>query len=164
MQDSSPNNIHFSVLQNIPRIAILQKDWMRQNSIKIPPNIDPITLKLLIQDIHSLEKEIKSDPTFAKNSKRKNFFLAVCKCINLHTDLYDVNVKSPFGGLIGVIDFRHEGIVSFLKKLRMHTVPHDASSFMKIYSNEGPGYIYALGTHYPELLNTCFLGHITGAF
>jgi len=117
-----------------------------------------------VQDIPSLEKEITSDPTFAKNSKRKNYFLAACKCINPHIDLYDVNVKSPFGGLIGVDDSRLESIFSFSKIMRMHAVLHDASGFMKRYSNDGPGYIYVLGTHSPELLNTCFLGHITGVF
>ena len=137
---------------------------MRLNSITIPPNIKRIGLMMLIQDIPTLEKEIKSDPTFAKNSKRKNYFLAACKCISPHIDLHDVNVKSPFGGLIGVNDSRLERIFSFSKIMRMHAVLHDASGFMKRYSNEGPGYIYVLGTYSPELLNTCFLGHITGVF
>ena len=80
--------------------------------------------------------------TFAKNSKRKNYFLAACKCINPHIDLYNVNVKSPFGGLIGVDDSRLERIFSFLKIMRMHALLHDASGFKKRYSIEGPGYIY----------------------
>ena len=83
-------------------------------SITIPPNIDPIGLTMRVQDIPSLEKEITSDLTFAKNSKRKNHFLAVGKFINPHIDLYDVNVKSPFGGLIGVDDSRLERVF-FLK-------------------------------------------------
>ena len=117
-----------------------------------------------VQDIPSLEKEITSDPTFAKNSNYKKYFLAACKCINPHIELYDVNVKSPFGGLIGVDDSRLERIFSFSEIMRMHAVLHDASSFMKRYSNEGPGYIYVLGTHSTELFNTCFLGHITRVF
>ena len=119
---------------------------------------------MLRQDIPSSEKEIKSDPTFAKNSKRKNYILAACKCINPHNDLHDVNVKSPFGGLIGLDDCRLERIFSSSKVMGMQAVLHDASGFKKRYSNEGPGYIYVLGTHSPELLNTCFLGYITGVF
>ena len=142
----------------------MQKEWTRLSSITIPPNIDRIGLMMRVQDIPSLEKEITSDPTFAKNSKRKNYFLAACKCINPHIDLYDVNVKSPFSGLIGVDDSRLERKFFFSEIMRMHAVLHDPSGFMKRYSNEGPGYIYVLGTHSPELFNTCFLGHITGVF
>ena len=117
---------------------------------------------MLIQEIHSLEKEIKSDPTFAKNSKCKSYFNAACKSINPNIDLYDVNVKSPFGGLSGADDSQLELIFSFSKNMRMHAVLHDASGFMKIYSNEGPVYIYVLRIHSPEILNTCLLRHITG--
>ena len=85
---------------------------MRLNSKTIPPNIDRIGLMMRIQDIPSLEKEITSVPTFAKSSKRKNYFLAACICINSHIDLYDVNVKSPFRGLIGVDDSELERIFS----------------------------------------------------
>ena len=117
-----------------------------------------------VQDIPSLEKANTSDSTIAQNSKRKNHFLAACKCINSNIDLSDVNVKSPFGGMSGVDDSRLEHIFSFSKIMRMHAVLHDASAFMKRYSIEGPGYIYIQGTHSPELLNTCFLGQITGIF
>ena len=116
------------------------------------------------QDIPSLEKEVTSDPTFAKSSERKNYFLAACKCMNPHIDLYDVNVKSLFGGLIGVDDSRLERMFSFSKIMQMHALLHDASGFMRRYSNERSGYIYVLGTHSPELLNTCFLGHTAGVF
>ena len=92
-----------------------------------------------------------SDPTFAKNSKRKIYFLAASKCINPHIDWYDIDVKSPFGGLIGVDDSRLERRFSFSKIMRMQAVLHDASGFMKRYSNGGPRYIYLLGTHSPEL-------------
>ena len=111
-----------------------------------------------VQDIPSLEKEITSDPTFAKNYKRKNYFLAGCKRINPHIDLYNVNMKSTFGGLLEVDDSRLERILSFAKIMRMQPVLHDASVFMKRYSNDGHGYIYVLGTHSPELLNTFFTG------
>ena len=115
-----------------------------------------------VQDILSLDKEITSDPRFAKISERKNYFLVPCKGISLQIDLYGVNVKSCFGGLIGKDDSRLERTFSFSKNMRMHSVLHDASGFMKRYSNEGPGYIYVLLTHSPELFNECFLGNIQG--
>ena len=73
-------------------------------------------------------------------------------------------MKSPFAGLIGVDDSRLERIISFSKIMQMHSVLHDGSGFMKRHSNEGSGDIYLLETQSPELLITCFLGHITGVF
>ena len=142
----------------------LQKKWMRLNSMTIPPNIDQIGLMMLIQDIPSLEKDVKSNPSIAKISQRKNYFLVACRCINSHNDIYDVNVKSPFRGLIGVDDSRFERTSSFSKFMRMHVVLHDASGFFKRYSNEGPGFIYVMVKHSPGLLNTYCIRQITGVF
>ena len=79
----------------------------------MPPIIDRVILMIRLQDNSSLEQEIISDPTFAKNSRSKKYFLAACKCINPHVDLYDVKVKCPFGGLIGLDDSQLECIFSF---------------------------------------------------
>ena len=67
---------------------------------------------MLSQDIPSFEKGNKSDPTFAKTSKRKNYFLAACKGFNPHIDLYE----STSAGLIGMDDSQLERIF-FSQKL-----------------------------------------------
>ena len=59
-----------------------------------------------IKDIPSLEKKFTSYPTFAENFKRRDYFLAACKGINSHIDLYDIKVKYPSGGLIAADDSR----------------------------------------------------------
>ena len=100
-------------LRHIPRFANLQNEWMRLSSITIPPNTDRITFTIRIQDILHLQREIDSTPMFATNTKRKNYFPEACKCINPHIDLYDVNVKSPFGCPDRVNDFQLERIFSF---------------------------------------------------
>ena len=129
----------------------LAKKWTRLSSIKIPPNIDRIGFLMLVKDILFLDKEITSNPRFAKNSKRKNFLFQAFKGIIPQIDWYDVNVECCFGGLIAKDGSRIEGTFSFSKV--MHSVHHDASGFVMRYSNEGLSYIYVLGTHSPELLN-----------
>ena len=114
------------------------------------------TFLLWRKKLLQIERLLKSPNAKTTSSRLVN--------INSHIDLYDVKVNSPFGGLIGVDDSRLECTFSFSKIMRMHAVLHDASGFKKRYSNEGPGYIDVLGKHSPELLNTCFLGHITGVF
>ena len=92
-----------------------------------------------LENIPYLEQEIKTDPTFAKNSKCEVYFLAASKKINPHVGLYDVYLMCPFGSLIGVDDSQIERILCFPKIMRMHAVVLDANGSMKRYFNEGPG-------------------------
>ena len=140
----------------------MQKEWIGLSSVTIPSNFDRISLILRIQDIPSLELEIISDPNFAKTSKRKINFLAACESINTHIYLNDVNVKCPFGGLIGMDDSQLERIFCFAKIMQLHTVLHDATGYIKRHSNEGPVYFFVWGTHSPQFLNTCLFERITG--
>ena len=84
---------------------ICKKELARLSLMTILPNIDRISLLIRIQ-------HTPSDPRFAKNSKCKNYFLAACKCINPPVDLHDVNLRTSFGGLIGVDDSELERIFS----------------------------------------------------
>ena len=63
-------------------------------SITIPLIFHRIDLVRRIHEISCLEEGIASDPTFAKNTKRKNYLLAAYKGISHHVALHDNNVVS----------------------------------------------------------------------
>ena len=65
-------------------------------------NVPVQLLDMNIEEIVALEKEISK--LFVGNTKRKNYFLAVCRSLDKSIDLDKINREAPFGGLIGVGD------------------------------------------------------------
>ena len=110
-----------------------------------------------IEEIVVLEKEISK--LFVGNTKRKNYFLAVCRSLNKNVDLDKINREALFGGLIGVGDSKLEKLLNWSKVFRLHATFHDAAGYLKTNLNIGPGYVVPF---FNSILNFCFLGHITG--
>ena len=108
-----------------------------------------------------LERKIKNTEEFSLNTNRKNYFLAACLCYDSKLNIASVNEECPFGGIIGVGDSYLENFLGFFKLFKLHAVLHDASGFMKTKYSTGPGYLYVFPSC-PTLLNSCFIGHITG--
>lgn len=113
-----------------------------------------------VADIVQLEKEISRNPLFSKNSRRKNYFLAVCQHVLPDIDLKKVDEETPYGGLIGIGDSWLEKLLGGFKLFRLHAVYHDATGYMMSNYDVGPGYTYLVC--FPFLPNSCFLGHIEG--
>ena len=60
-------------------------------------NIEEIVaFDMNIEEIVALEKEIIK--LFVGNTKRKNYFLAVCRSLDESVDLNKINRETPFGG------------------------------------------------------------------
>ena len=122
-------------------------------------NVPEQLLDMNIGEIVALEKEISK--LFVGNTKRKNYFLAVCRSLNKNVDLDKINREAPFGGLIGVGDSKLEKLLNWSKIFRLHATFHDAAGYLKTNLNIGPGYCYMV-PFLNSILNFCFLGHITG--
>ena len=93
---------------------------------------------------------------YPDNTKRKNYFLAACKTYIHHDpesnemttdEIWDtidqMNISSPYGGLIGRGDSKADKIFGFLKHVRLHAVLHDAAGQLRTFHDIGPGYPYA---------------------
>lgn len=118
---------------------------------------------------------------FPRESTRKKYFLAACKNIwdrnrfgdeklfwskksqitslDKDIDWEQVNIQTPFGGIIGRGDSKLDQFLSWSKVMRLHAVVHDAAGYMKREFSCGPGYCYVF-TKFP--INSCALGHLTG--
>ena len=92
------------------------------------------------------------------NSKRKNYFLAVCCELNPMLNANHLSNLAPHGGIIGIDDSKLDRIFKHSKIFRMHAVIHDAAGLVKSISNKGPGYSYIL----PLPISCCFFGHVFG--
>ena len=112
-----------------------------------------------IEEIVEFEKEISQ--LFVGNTKRKNYFLAVCRSFDKNVDLDKLNREVPFGRLIGVGNSKLEKLLNWSKVFRLHATFHDATGYLKTNLNIGPGYCYMV-PFLNSKLNFCFLGHITG--
>ena len=93
-----------------------------------------------IEEIVALEKEISK--LFIENTKRRNYFLAVCQSLDKSVDLNKINREAPFGGLIGVGDSKLEKLLKWSKNFRLHARFYDAAGYLKTNLNIGPGYCY----------------------
>ena len=112
-----------------------------------------------IEEIVEFEKEISQ--LFVGNTKRKNYFLAVCRSFDKNVDLDKINREVPFGGLIGVGDSKLEKLLNWSKIFPLHATFHDATGYLKTNLNICPGYCYMV-PFLNSKFNFCFLGHITG--
>ena len=74
-----------------------------------------------IEEIVEFGKEISH--LFVGNTKRKNYFLAVCRSFDKKVDLDEINREVPFGGLIGVDDSKLERDFSNGQKFFVY-MPH----------------------------------------
>ena len=64
----------------------------------------------------------------------------------------------PYGGLIAVDNSSLDNYFKSFRKLRLHAILHDPSSFTAESSRKGTGYAYVL----PRPISNEFLGHIKG--
>ena len=95
---------------------------------------------------------------YPENSKRKNFFLAVCKVFDPNIPVALMNKNYPYGGLIGYGNSYLDPLFSWSKIFRIHAAIHDAAGSVRATTNKGPGYSYLLAK-----VPSCFLlGHVSG--
>ena len=120
-------------------------------------NVPVQLLDMNIEEIAALEKEISK--LFVGNTKRKNYFLAVCRSLDKSVDLDKINREAPFGGLIGVGDSKLEKLLKWSKNFRLHATFHDAAGYLKTNLNISPGYCYVV-PFFNSILNFCFLGQV----
>ena len=92
------------------------------------------------EEIAEFEKEISQ--RIVGNTKRKNYFLAVCRIFDKNADPDKINREVPFGGLIEVGDSKLEKILNWSKVFRLHATFHDTMGYLKIILNFGPGYCF----------------------
>ena len=116
---------------------------------------DYYTVKQVIENFDNVKRLFPENPT------SKNAFPTVCKVISSDKDLKVINSECEYGGLIGPGNSRLYPLLQNFKLFRVHAAFHDASGFMKMQYNLGPGYVYALGEK-PFFKNCCLLGHVTG--
>lgn len=115
---------------------------------------------MIIPNLNELNLAFQSiSKVFITNSIRKNYFLAVCWCINNNADLMEIDTVATYGGNIGAGDSYLEPLLNSIKIIRLHAVIHDACGFMKTMYDIGPGYCYLSPIRCP---NSCYLGHISG--
>ena len=62
-----------------------------------------------IEEIAEFEKDISQ--RFVRNTKKKNYVLAVCRSFDKNADLDKINREDTFGGLIGVGDSKLEKLL-----------------------------------------------------
>ena len=94
-----------------------------------------------LEKIIEIQKKFKQD-SFANNTERKNYFLAVCYSHDPSVDLELVNERAPFGGIIRIGNLKLENIFGNFKIFKLHAVLNDAAGFMRTNYSKGPGYIY----------------------
>ena len=78
-------------------------------------------LDMNIEEMVEFEKEISQ--LFVGNTKRKNYFLAVCRSSDKNVNLDKINREVPFGGLIGVGDSKLEKLLNWSKIFFVY-MPH----------------------------------------
>ena len=111
---------------------------------------------LILEQIHENFQQVKNE--YSQNGARKNYFLATCSVLDPDIDLKFTNEDAEYGGIIGIGNSHLDKYLKQFKLFRLHAVLHDATGYVKDYSGEGPGYVYAI----PCPINSCFLGHVTG--
>ena len=82
-----------------------------------------------------------------------------CGLIDPDLDLAVALKLRPHGGVIGVDDSRLDYFLGISKVFRLHAILHDASGFVKDYTDKGPGYVYAVDICN---INNCLFGHLSG--
>ena len=96
--------------------------------------------------------------TFEHNIVRKNLFLSACFCWDSRLSLREMDQKFKFGGLIGYGNPYSDSAFCYSKKIRLHSILHDAAGAVRSHSGKGPGYCYMTGRG----PNSFLLGHVTG--
>ena len=110
-----------------------------------------------LQTIH--QSVIVKDVEFRNKNSRLQYFLAACGLIDPDLDLAVALKLRPHGGVIGVDDSRLDYFLGISKVFRLHAILHDASGFVKDYTDKGPGYVYAVDICN---INNCLFGHLSG--
>ena len=104
-------------------------------------NVPVQLLDMNIEEIVALEKEVSN--FFVVNTKRKNYFLAVCRSLDKNIDRDKINREAPFWGLIGFGDTKLKKLLNWTKNFRLHATFHDAAGgYLQTNLNIGTGYCF----------------------
>ena len=106
------------------------------------------------------QRKQKISTEYPQNTVRKNYFLSACQEIDDSVSLDEVDEDCVYGDIIGIEKSKLVYFLIVSKILRLHAVLHDASGYMKARYETGKGYCYAIP--FPDFLNCCFFGHVTG--